>query len=77
MNAEHIQYPAYRRNLVPQLHVSGYAATIGDTSYLRISGRTLPPIAEMKHRPFTVIGSHATGKRQFNWSRKSVEVDVA
>ncbi len=29
-----------------------YAATIGDTSYLKIAGRSIPPIPELKRPPF-------------------------
>lgn len=30
-----------------------YAATIGDLSYLKISGKTLPPLPQLKRPPFT------------------------
>lgn len=30
-----------------------YAATIGDVSYLPLAGRTLPPIPQLNHPPFT------------------------
>ncbi|MHB8743210.1 MAG: zinc ribbon-containing protein [Sulfuricaulis sp.] len=39
-----------------------YAATIGDMSYLRIAGGTLPPIPNLKRPPFTTAVSRAARK---------------
>ncbi len=33
-----------------------YAATIGDSSYLEISGKTVPPLPQLKRPPFTFPG---------------------
>ncbi len=39
-----------------------YAATIGDISYLKVAGRTMPTVPQLKRPPFTITAPHSRDK---------------